>query len=74
MLRTALRALEARFDGSPSSTSGSAPRPRGAEHVPLARRHRAPARDQGRLRARTGVDINIYPPERAAADLREALG
>ena len=22
----------------------------------------------------TGVDINIYPPERAAADLREALG
>ena len=21
----------------------------------------------------TGVDINIYPPERAAADLREAL-
>ena len=22
----------------------------------------------------TGVDINIYPPERAAADLRETLG
>ena len=22
----------------------------------------------------TGVDINVYPPERAAADLREALG
>ena len=22
----------------------------------------------------TGVDINVYPPERAAADLRETLG
>ena len=22
----------------------------------------------------TGVDINVYPPERAASDLREALG
>ena len=22
----------------------------------------------------TGVDVNIYPPERAASDLREALG
>jgi galactose-1-phosphate uridylyltransferase len=22
----------------------------------------------------TGVEVNIYPPERAAADLREALG
>jgi UDPglucose--hexose-1-phosphate uridylyltransferase len=22
----------------------------------------------------TGVDINVYPPERAAADMREALG
>jgi hypothetical protein len=21
-----------------------------------------------------GVDINVYPPERAAADLREAIG
>jgi hypothetical protein len=22
----------------------------------------------------TGVEINVYPPERAAAELREALG
>ena len=22
----------------------------------------------------TGVEVNVYPPERAAADLREALG
>ena len=35
-----------------SSTSGSAPPPRGDRALPLARRHRPAADDQGRLRAR----------------------
>ena len=47
-------------------------RPPRRRALPLARRHRPAADDQGRpSSSRTGVDINTYPPERAAADLRE---
>ena len=48
--------------------------PRGAEqfhwHVDIAPRLTIKAG----FELGTGVDINIYPPEQAAADLREALG
>ena len=57
-----------------SSTSGCAP-PRAAPssfhwHVDIAPRLTIKAG----FELGTGVDINIYPPERAAADLRETLG
>ena len=54
-----------------SSTSGCEPRRAGAEHfhwhIDIAPRLTVKAG----FELGTGVDINIYPPERAAADLRE---
>ncbi len=74
MIRTALRALAARFDGTPELNLWVRTAPRGAEsfhwHVDIAPRLTIKAG----FELGTGVDINIYPPERAAADLREALG
>jgi UDPglucose--hexose-1-phosphate uridylyltransferase len=74
MLRTALRALAARFDGSPELNLWVHTAPRGAEHfhwhVDIAPRISVKAG----FEFSTGVDINTYPPERAAADLREAIG
>ena len=57
-----------------SSTSGSAPR-RGAPsefcwHIDIVPRLTIRAG----FELGTGVEINVYPPERAASDLREALG
>ena len=57
-----------------SSTSGSAPRraaPSTSTGTSTSRRGSAISAG---FELVTGVDINIYPPERAAADLREALG
>jgi UDPglucose--hexose-1-phosphate uridylyltransferase len=73
MIRTAMRALAARFDGSPELNLWVRTAPRGSEsfhwHVDIAPRLTIKAG----FELGTGVDINIYPPERAASDLREAL-
>ena len=73
MLRTALRALAERFGGPPELNLWVRTAPRGAEHfhwhVDIAPRLTVKAG----FELGTGVDINVYPPERAAADLREAL-
>ncbi|MBK5220663.1 MAG: galactose-1-phosphate uridylyltransferase, partial [Thermoleophilia bacterium] len=73
MIRTAMRALAARFDGSPELNLWVRTAPPGSEsfhwHVDIAPRLTIKAG----FELGTGVDINIYPPERAAADLREAL-
>jgi UDPglucose--hexose-1-phosphate uridylyltransferase len=74
MIRTAMRALAARFDGPPELNLWVRTAPRGAEHfgwhVDIAPRLTIKAG----FELGTGVDINVYPPERAAADLRESLG
>lgn len=74
MIRTAMRALAARFDGPPELNLWVRTAPRGAEHfgwhVDIAPRLTVKAG----FELGTGVDINVYPPEKAAADLREALG
>jgi UDPglucose--hexose-1-phosphate uridylyltransferase len=71
MIRTALRLLTKRFDGSPEFNLWVRTAPRGAEafhwHVDIAPRLIVKAS----FELATGVDINTYPPERAAADLRE---
>ncbi|MGE0067434.1 MAG: hypothetical protein AB7T48_08780 [Solirubrobacterales bacterium] len=73
MIRTAMRVLAARFDGPPELNLWVRTAPRGSEsfhwHVDIAPRLTIKAG----FELGTGVDINIYPPERAASDLREAL-
>jgi UDPglucose--hexose-1-phosphate uridylyltransferase len=73
MIHTALRALAARFGGSPELNLWVRTAPHGAEHfhwhVDIAPRLSVKAA----FEFATGVDIVTYPPERAAADLREAL-
>ena len=73
MIRTAMRLLAERFDGPPELNLWVATAPRGAEsfcwHVDIAPRLSVKAG----FELGTGVNINIYPPERAATDLREYL-
>jgi UDPglucose--hexose-1-phosphate uridylyltransferase len=73
MIRTALRVLAARFDGPPELNLWVRTAPHGAEpfhwHVDIAPRLTIKAG----FELGTGVDINIYPPEQAASDLRECL-
>jgi UDPglucose--hexose-1-phosphate uridylyltransferase len=73
MIRTALRVLAARFDGPPELNLWVRTAPAGDDrfhwHVDIAPRLTIKAG----FELGTGVDINIYPPERAASDLREAL-
>lgn len=73
MLRTALRVLAARFDGPPELNLWVRTAPGGEGrfhwHVDLAPRLTIKAG----FELGAGVDINVYPPERAASDLREAL-
>lgn len=73
MIRTALRLLAARFDGPPLLNLWIRTAPRGAEHfhwhVDIAPRLAIKAA----FELGTEVDINVYPPEQAAADLRECL-
>jgi UDPglucose--hexose-1-phosphate uridylyltransferase len=73
MIHTALRLLAKRFDGSPELNLWVRTAPRGAEHfhwhVDVAPRLSIKAS----FEFATGVDINTYPPERAATDLRECL-
>ncbi len=72
MLRTALRLLAERFDGSPELNLWVRTAPRGAEqfrwHVDIAPKLTTKAG----FELGTGVDINIYSPERASVDLRDA--
>jgi UDPglucose--hexose-1-phosphate uridylyltransferase len=74
MIHTALRALAARFDGPPELNLWVRTAPHGAAHfhwhVDIAPRLSIKAA----FEFATGVDINTYAPERAAADLREVLG
>jgi UDPglucose--hexose-1-phosphate uridylyltransferase len=73
MLRAAVRALEAAFGSLPQLNIWVRTAPRGVEefcwHVDIVPRLTVRAG----FEAGTGIDINVYPPERAAADLREAL-
>lgn len=73
MIHTALRLLAARFESSPELNLWVRTAPRGAEHfhwhIDIAPRLSIKAS----FEFATGVDINTYPPERAAADLRECL-
>jgi UDPglucose--hexose-1-phosphate uridylyltransferase len=74
MIRIAMRLLAERFGRPPELNLWVRTAPAGAErfhwHVDIAPRLTVKAG----FEMGTGVDINIYPPERAAADLREALG
>jgi UDPglucose--hexose-1-phosphate uridylyltransferase len=74
MIHTAMRVLAKRFGGPPELNLWVRTAPRGADrfhwHVDIAPRLTIKAG----FELGTGVDINVYPPERAAADLREALG
>jgi UDPglucose--hexose-1-phosphate uridylyltransferase len=73
MVGTALRLLAERFDSPPELNLWVRTAPRGADHfhwhVDIAPRLSIKAS----FEFATGVDINTYPPERAAADLRECL-
>lgn len=73
MLRTALRALSERFGRPPELNLWVRTAPRGAEHfhwhIDIAPRLTVKAA----FELGTGVDINVYPPERAAADLRDCI-
>ena len=73
MLGTAVRALAQRFGASPELNLWVRSAPQGAEHfhwhIDIAPRLTVHAG----FEMATGVDINVYPPERAAADLREAI-
>ena len=74
MLSTALRALSERFGSAPQLNLWVRTAPRHAErfhwHIDIS--------PQLTIRAgfelSTGVEINVYAPERAASELREALG
>ncbi len=73
MIRTALRSLTERFGRPPELNLWVRTAPRNAEsfhwHVDIAPRLTIKAG----FELGTGVDINVYPPERAAADLRDCL-
>jgi UDPglucose--hexose-1-phosphate uridylyltransferase len=73
MIHTALRLLAKTFDRSPELNLWVRTAPRSAEHfhwhVDVAPRLSIKAS----FEFATGVDINTYPPEQAASDLRECL-
>ena len=74
ILRTGLRALEARFGAVPQFNAWTITAPRGAAsfhwHFDIAPRIGIRAG----FEMSTGVELNAFPPERAAAELREAVG
>ncbi len=73
MLGTAMKAFAARFGVSPELNLWVRTAPHGTEHfhwhIDIAPRLTVHAG----FEMATGVDINVYPPERGAADLRETL-
>jgi UDPglucose--hexose-1-phosphate uridylyltransferase len=74
MLGTAVRALAKRFGESPELNLWVRSAPRGAEHFAWHIDIAPKLTIKAGFELATGVDINVYPPERAAADLRETLG
>jgi UDPglucose--hexose-1-phosphate uridylyltransferase len=74
MLRTALRALEARFERVPQFNAWTISAPRGAEHFHWHLDIAPRIGIRAGFEMSTGVELNVFPPERAAAELREALG
>ena len=70
----ASRALEARFDRVPQFNAWTITAPRGSEdfhwHLDIAPRIGIRAG----FEMSTGVELNVFPPERAASELRDALG
>ena len=74
MLRRALRGLAEMFGGPPELNMWVRTAPRGAEHFHWHIDILPRLTVRASFELATGVDINIYPPERAAADLRAALG
>jgi UDPglucose--hexose-1-phosphate uridylyltransferase len=74
MIRQAILGLANVFDAPPQLNLWVRTAPRGAEefcwHVDIVPRLTIRAG----FELGTGVDVNVYPPERAAADLRNALG
>ncbi len=73
MLGTAVRALAARFGESPELNLWVRSAPHGAEHFHWHIDIAPKLTIKAGFELATGVDINVYPPERAAADLRETL-
>ena len=73
MLATALRALTKRFGAAPELNLWVRTAPGGAEpfcwHIDIAPK----LGQRAGFELSTGVDINIYPPEKAAAELRESI-
>jgi UDPglucose--hexose-1-phosphate uridylyltransferase len=73
-IRTAIRGLEKLFGAAPQLNLWVRTAPRGVDefnwHLDVLPRLTVKAG----FELSTGVDINVYPPERAASDLREALG
>jgi len=73
MIGTALRALAAAFEVPPQLNLWVRTAPRGTEefcwHLDIVPR----LTNRAGFELGTGVDINVYPPERAAADLREVI-
>ena len=74
MLGTAMRALTERFGRTPDLNLWVRSAPRDAEHFQWHIDIAPKLTVRAGFELATGVDINVYPPERAAADLREALG
>ena len=74
MLATAFRALGGALGALPQLNIWVRTAPRGADefcwHIDIVPR----LTNRAGFELGTGVEINTYPPERAAADLREALG
>jgi UDPglucose--hexose-1-phosphate uridylyltransferase len=74
MIRTALRALSERFGGPPELNLWVRTAPRGAGHFDWHVDVLPRTSVRAAFELATGIDINVYPPERAAADLREVVG
>jgi UDPglucose--hexose-1-phosphate uridylyltransferase len=74
MIRSAFAALRGLFGSVPQLNLWVRTAPRGTEefcwHVDVLPRLTIRAG----FELGTGVEVNIYPPEQAASDLREALG
>jgi UDPglucose--hexose-1-phosphate uridylyltransferase len=73
MIHTALRLLAERFESSPELNLWVRTAPRGTEHFDWHLDIAPRLSIKASFEFATGVDINTYPPEQAAADLRECL-
>jgi UDPglucose--hexose-1-phosphate uridylyltransferase len=74
MLRKALDALATRFEGVPQFNLWIVTAPRGAEHFSWHLDLSPRIGIRAGFEQSTAVELNIFPPERAAAELRDALG